>query len=176
MLEVGKRYESSRTGGWIQVTRRTPEQLVLERLLKPGTGRNDPHLHRDFVQTWECVSGYGAIDVDGERRDFRPGDRVELPLDTGHRDPYNPGEADLIVRATFDPDTDFIEAYASAWAHHLREGTVNEQDEMPLLQIALVDATDADSYRAGIPIAVQKASLPLMKRIARLRGFKASYD
>jgi mannose-6-phosphate isomerase-like protein (cupin superfamily) len=178
MLEVGRRYESSRTGGWIQITRRTPERLVFERLIKPGTGRTDPHLHRDFVQTWECVSGSGgAIDVEGEQRELRPGDRVQLPLDTAHRDPYNPGEGEVVVRATFDPDTDFIEAYAAAWAHHMNQGTVNDQDEMPLLQIfALIDGTDGESYRAGIPIALQKASLPLMKRIAHLRGYEASYD
>jgi hypothetical protein len=101
---------------------------------------------------------------------------VELPRGTGHRDPYNPGEADLVIRGTFDPVTDFLEAYASAWAHHLTEGTVNDQDEMPILQIfALIDATDGKSYRAGIPVAVQKASMPVMKRIARLRGYRAAY-
>jgi mannose-6-phosphate isomerase-like protein (cupin superfamily) len=177
MLEVGKRYESSNTGGWIQVSKRTPEQLQVERLIKPGTGRADPHLHRDFVQSWECISGCGAIDVDGERREFRAGDRVQLPLDTPHRDPYNPGQGELMVRGTFDPVTDFIERYADAWAHHLTNGTVNDQDEMPLLQIfALLDETDGESYRAGIPIALQKASMPLVKRIARMRGYRASYD
>jgi mannose-6-phosphate isomerase-like protein (cupin superfamily) len=176
MMEVGRRYESKRTGGWVQVTKRTPERIVIERLLKPDTGHADPHLHLDFVQTWECVTGYGAIEVDGQRLGFRAGDRVELPRGTGHRDPYNPGEADLVIRGTFDPVTDFLEAYASAWAHRLTEGTVNDQDEMPILQIfALIDATDGKSYRAGIPVAVQKASMPVMKRIARLRGYRAAY-
>ena len=177
MMQVGQRYESSRTGGWVQVTRRTPEQLVIERLLKPDTGHADPHLHKDFVQTWECVTGYGAIEIDGEKQGFRAGDRVELPLGTGHRDPYNPGEADMVIRGTFDPVTDFLEAYASAWAHHLREGTVNDQDEMPILQIiALVAATGGESYRTGIPVPVQRAFSPVIERVARLRGYKPSYD
>jgi mannose-6-phosphate isomerase-like protein (cupin superfamily) len=177
MMEVGRRYVSARTGGWVQVTRRSPDQLVIERLLKPNTGHADPHLHLDFVQTWECVTGYGAIEVDGERRQFRAGDRVQLPLGTGHRDPYNPGEADMVIRGIFDPDTDFLEAFASAWAHHLREGTVNDQDEMPILQIiALVAATDGESYRTGIPVRLQKAASPVIQRIASLRGYRASYD
>lgn len=177
MLEVGKRYESSKTGGWLQVSKRTPERLQVERLMKPGTGRADAHLHRDFVQSWECVSGSGAIEVDGEQRDFAPGDRVELPRDTPHRDPYNPGEGELVVRGSFDPVTDFIERYAEVWAHHLTNGTVNDQDEMPLLQIfAILSGGKDESYRAGIPIALQRASVPLVKRIARLRGYRASYD
>lgn len=178
MLEIGTRYESSKTGGWIQLTRRTPEQLVIERLMKPKTGRADPHLHKDFVQTWECVSGSGgAIEFDGELREFNPGDRVRTELGTAHRDPFNPGDGEVVIRGTFDPNTAFIEAYGSAWAHHLQNGTVNDQDEMPLLQIfALIDETGGESYRAGIPIVVQNASMPLMKRIARLRGYRASYD
>jgi mannose-6-phosphate isomerase-like protein (cupin superfamily) len=177
MLEVGRRYESTRTGGWIQVTRRTPGQLVIERLLKPDTGNADPHMHLDFVQTWECLAGYGAIDVDGDRCHFRAGDSMEIPLDTPHRDPYNDGETDMIVRGTFDPNTDFIEAYGAAWAHHLQNGTVNDQDEMPLLQIlAIARAANGQSYRAGVPRALQRATLPLVAAIARLRGYRTSYD
>lgn len=138
MLEVGKRYLSSRTGGWIQVTRRTPEQLQVERLIKPGTGRADAHLHRD---------------------------------------PYMPGEGELVVRGSFDPVTDFIERYAEVWAHHLTNGTLNDQDEMPLLLIfAILSGDKNESYRAGIPIALQRASLPLLRRVVHLRGYRASYD
>ncbi len=178
MIEVGTRTQSASSGGWVQLTRRTPEQIAFERLLKPGTGRADPHLHKDFVQTWECVSGIGgSIEIEGKTRAFHPGDRVHIHLDTPHRDPFNPGERDVIIRGTLEPNNDFLEAYLSAWMHHLREGTVNEQDEMPILQIlALAADTDGQSYRAGIPVAVQRASLPLVKRIARLRGYRASYD
>jgi hypothetical protein len=177
MIAVGTRVDTP-SGGWLHLIRRTPEQIAFERLLKPGTGRADPHLHKDFVQTWECVSGVGgAIDVEGERRDLNPGDRVHLHLDTPHRDPYNSGERDVVIRGTLEPDTEFLEGYLSAWMHHLREGTVNDQDEMPLLQIlAIAAATNGESYRAGIPVALQRASLPLVKRIARLRGYRASYE
>ena len=178
MLQIGKRYVSSKTGGWIQITRRSPEQLVIERLMKPGTGRADPHLHQDFVQTWECVSGAGgAVEVEGDERSFSPGDRVRLELGTAHRDPYNPGGGEVIVRGIFAPNLDFIEDFGSAWAHHLHEGTVDDQDQMPLLQILqIADATHAQSYRSGIPVALQQASLPLVSRIAGLRGYRASYD
>ena len=54
---------------------------------------------------------------------------------------------------------------------------MDDQDQMPLLQILqIADATHAQSYRSGIPIALQKASLPLASRIAGLRGYRASYD
>jgi mannose-6-phosphate isomerase-like protein (cupin superfamily) len=177
VLEVGKRYTSSRTGGSIAIVKRTPETMSFERRYKPNTGKADPHYHLDFTQTWEAVQGEGAIEVDGEVRDFTAGDRVSIEPGTAHRDPFNPGDGEFVARGTFDPDTDFIEAYAAAWAHHLTEGSANDQDEMPLMQIlAIAKETDGQSYRAGVPRAVQRAGLPLIAAIARLRGYRTSYE
>jgi hypothetical protein len=96
---------------------------------------------------------------------------------TPHRDPYLPGAGELRVKGTFDPDTDFIEGYAEAWAHHMRQDTVNDQDEMPLTQILVIArATAGQSYTSRLPRGLQKATLPLIAAIGRLRGYKPSYD
>lgn len=175
MLPVGKRY-TAESGGWIQIARRTPEQLVFERLIKPGRGRADPHVHLDFVQTWECVTGRGWVEVGGEKRELKAGDRVVLHLDTPHRDPFT-DEDEMTVRGIFEPVTPFLEGFASALAHHYEAGTLNDQDEMPLLQILqLAHETGAESYRAGVPVRLQKLASPLVSRVARLRGYRASYD
>lgn len=69
------------------------------------------------------------------------------------------------------PNNDFFEAYIAAYAHLLTEGGLNDQDEPPLLQILVIaKATDGRSYAGSPPIAIQKASLPLLAAIGRLRG------
>jgi mannose-6-phosphate isomerase-like protein (cupin superfamily) len=177
MLDVGKRYQSARTGASIQIIERTPDHMSFERSYKPGTGRADPHYHLDFTQTWEAVQGDGEIEVEGEARPFKAGDRLAIEPGTPHRDPFNPSEGEFIARGTFEPSTPFIEAYAEAWAHHMTEGTVNDQDEMPLLQIlAIAKETDGKSYRSGVPRALQSATLPLVAAVARLRGYRTSYE
>jgi mannose-6-phosphate isomerase-like protein (cupin superfamily) len=151
--------------------------MSFERAFAPDTGRADPHYHLDFTQTWEAVQGEGMIEVEGSERRFAAGDRVSLSPGTPHRDPWNPGDGGLEARATFDPTTPFIEAYAEAWVHHFRENTSNDQDEMPLLQIlAIAKETDGKSYRDGVPRALQRASLPLVAAIARLRGYRTRYE
>ena len=176
MLEAGRRYTSQR-GTWIQIADRTGDRMSFERRYAPRTGKADPHYHLDFTQTWETLSGEGKIEVDGEVQDLRSGDRVVLKPGTPHRDPYLPDEGEFHVRGTFDPDTDFIEGYAEAWAHHMREGTVNDQDEMPLTQILVIaQATGGESYSSRLPRGVQKATLPLVAALGRRRGFKPSYD
>jgi hypothetical protein len=175
-LAVGTRYESER-GTEIEITKRDGPRMSFERRYAPRTGHADPHYHLDFTQTWEALDGEGMIEVEGEKRPFAKGDRVEVQPGTPHRDPWDPAEGGLRVRGSFDPSTPFIEGYAEAWAHHLREGTVNDQDEMPIMQILLVaKETGGKSYRAGVPRVVQDLTLPLVAAIARLRGFRARYD
>jgi mannose-6-phosphate isomerase-like protein (cupin superfamily) len=175
VLEVGKRYESFR-GTAIEIVSREGDRMSLERAYAPDTGRADPHYHLDFTQTWEALEGEGMIEVEGEERPFASGDRVSHSPGTPHRDPWNPGDGKLVARVTVDPTTPFIEAFAEAWIHHLRENTSNSQDEMPLLQILqIARETDGQSFRAGVPRALQRASLPLVATIARLRGYRARY-
>jgi Cupin domain len=176
VLEVGQRY-SSEGGSWIEITDRSGGRMSFERHYAPRTGKADPHYHLDFTQTWEALSGVGEIEVDGEVRELRAGDRVVLEPGTPHRDPYLPGPGEFHVRGSFDPDTDFIESYAEAWAHHMREGTVNDQDEIPLIQILVIaHATDGQSWTPRLPRGLQKATLPLVAAVGRLRGYKPSYD
>ena len=177
MLEERKRYTSPDSGTWIEIAERAGETMKFERSFAPGTGRTDPHLHEDLTQTWEALSGEGMIEVDAEEREFRTGDRVELTPGLRHRDPWNPSGTELHVRGTFDPNNDFIEAYASAYAHLLTEGGLNDQEELPLLQILVIaKATNGRSYGASPPVAIQKASLPLLAALGRLRGYKPEYD
>jgi mannose-6-phosphate isomerase-like protein (cupin superfamily) len=176
VLPVGSRYLSER-GTSIEIVGRSDDRLTLERRFAPNTGKADPHLHQDFTQIWEAVEGRGMIEVDGADRELRAGDRVELAPSTPHRDPYNEGDGGLRVRGTVTPRIDFVEAYAESWAHHLREGTTTDQDEPPLLQIFLIlKESGARSYRSGVPVALQKATLPLAAGLARLRGYRARYD
>jgi mannose-6-phosphate isomerase-like protein (cupin superfamily) len=177
VLEVGKRYTSPRTGTWIEIAERDGGTMKFERSFAPGTGRVDPHLHEDLTQTWEALSGEGRIEIEGAEREFRTGDRVAIPPGTRHRDPWNPGDAELHVRGSFDPDNDFIEGYAGAYAHLLTEGGLNDQEELPLLQILVVArATGGRSYGGSPPVPVQKALLPVMAAVGRMRGYKPSYD
>jgi hypothetical protein len=71
VLEVGKRYESPRTGTWIAVVERSGGTMKFERSYAPNTGRADPHLHEDFTQTWEALSGEGLIEVIAKATDGR---------------------------------------------------------------------------------------------------------
>ena len=59
----------------------------------------------------------------------------------------------------------------------MREGTVNEQGEVLLMQIlVLASAAGGESYTSRVPRILQRASLPLVAALGRLRRYKPSYD
>jgi len=75
---TGASIESSVDGG----------DLVIERVMKPHTGKADPHRHLDYVESFEIVEGTATIVLDGRTISAGPGERVEIPVGVPHRNPY----------------------------------------------------------------------------------------
>jgi len=59
----------------------------------------------------------------------------------------------------------------------MENDTVNEQGEFSDLQLFVVlRGTRARSYRAGIPVALQRPVIALGALVGRMRGLRPSYD
>jgi mannose-6-phosphate isomerase-like protein (cupin superfamily) len=173
---MARRWTNPRTGAWIELSSEGGDG-VLERVMKPHTGKADPHLHLDYVESFEIVEGTATIDLDGRRIQAGPGERVELPPGTAHRNPYNETDADLHLRHRASPGGVFVDSFVSALGHHVENDTVNEQGEFSQLQLFVVlHGTRAKSYRTGIPVALQKPVIPLGALVGRMRGLRPSYD
>jgi mannose-6-phosphate isomerase-like protein (cupin superfamily) len=173
-------YKAS-SGSEITVTSNPRENggklLGFEREMPPGKGKADPHRHLDCEQRYEIVSGTAQMQIAGAKRTLSAGEEVTVPTGVAHRDPYNDGPGTLVFRAEIDPSPEFITEFAEALVHMFEHGGLNKRDELSLLQIfVMTKEADGQSFRAGIPIGVQKALLPLAAAFGRLRGYRASYD
>jgi mannose-6-phosphate isomerase-like protein (cupin superfamily) len=176
MPTSGRSWTNPRTGAWVTWLP-DGQDAVLERVMKPKTGKADPHVHLDYVESFEILDGTATIDLEGRRIQAGPGERVELPPGTAHRNPYNETDADLRLRHRASPGGVFVESFVSALGHHMENGTVNAQGEFSQLQLFVVlHGTRAQSFRTGIPVRVQKPVLTLGAWVGRLRGLKPSYD
>jgi mannose-6-phosphate isomerase-like protein (cupin superfamily) len=168
-------WTNPRTGAWVKASN-VGDNMVIERVIKPGTGKADPHVHFDYVESFEIIDGTATIEVDGRAVSAGPGERVELPIGTPHRNPYNDTAADLHLRHMAAPGNVFVEAFVTSLGHHMERDTVNDQGEFSQLQLfVLLHGTRAQSYRAGLPIWLQKPVLALGALLGRLRGYKAGY-
>jgi mannose-6-phosphate isomerase-like protein (cupin superfamily) len=176
MPASGRTWKNPRTGAWMTWLP-DGEDGVLERVMKPHTGKADPHVHLDYVESFEILAGTATLELDGRRIQAGPGERVEVPLGTGHRNPYNTSGSDLRLRHRASPGGPFVEAFVSSLGHHMVNDTVNDQGEFSDLQLFVVlHGTHAQSFRTGIPLALQKPVVALGAWIGRLRGLRPSYD
>jgi hypothetical protein len=138
-------WTNPRTGAWVKASS-VGDNMVMERVIKPGTGKADAHVH------------------------------LEVPPGTAHRNPFNDTDGDLHLRHTVAPGSAFAEAFVTSLGHHMERDTVNDQGEFSDLQLFVVlRGTRAKSYRAGIPVALQKPVIALGALLGRLRGYKPGY-
>jgi hypothetical protein len=73
--------------------------------------------------------------------------------------------------------TEFIGGFMNAYAHLLARDELDDQDEFPDLQLfVILNATKAESYAAKLPVRLQRATLPLLAAIGRMRGYRPRYD
>jgi mannose-6-phosphate isomerase-like protein (cupin superfamily) len=149
------------------------ESAVLERLMKPHTGKADPHLHQDFHQSFEVLEGTGRCAIDRDERDVGAGETAEIPPGTRHVDIWNGSDEDLHVRTTIRPAPAFADVYVRTLGTLMEEGKLNDQDEMKTLQVfALLSETRAKSYDARVPIPLQNVLVPVVGRLARALGYR----
>jgi mannose-6-phosphate isomerase-like protein (cupin superfamily) len=176
MPASGRTWKNPRTGAWLTWLPDGDDGL-LERVMKPHTGKADPHVHLDYVESFEIIKGTATIEVDGRTITAGPGERVELSPGTPHRNPYNASDGDLRLRHRASPGGTFVESFVSALGHHMENATVNGQGEFSDLQLFVVlHGTRARSYRAGIPVALQRLVIALGALVGRMRGLRPSYD
>jgi mannose-6-phosphate isomerase-like protein (cupin superfamily) len=148
-------------------------RIVFERVMPPGKGKADPHVHLDCDQHYEVLSGAATFEISGTTRTLAGGETADVPRVTPHRDPYNRSTSELRFRVAITPCPPFIDAFGRALAEGYQSGALNTQDELPILKIlVLARAFDGQSYRAGLPIGVQKALLPAAAGIGRLLGHR----
>ena len=176
MPASGRSWTNPRTGAWVTWLPDGQDGL-LERVMKPHTGKADAHVHLDYVESFEILAGTATIEIEGGVVTAAAGETVELPVGTGHRNPYNAADSDLRLRHRASPGGSFVEAFVSALGHHMENGSVNKQGEFSNLQLFVVlHATRAQSFRTGLPVAVQKPVIAMGAWIGRLRGLRPSYD
>jgi mannose-6-phosphate isomerase-like protein (cupin superfamily) len=177
MIAPGTAWRNPRTGATLAVVEHTPATMVVERRMRPQTGRTDAHVHRDFAQWWEAVEGELTCAVDGQERRAGPGEHVEVPAGVAHEDPRNETGADLVFRFGVRPATPFAEVFVRTLGDLMERDALNVQGEFGDLQLfGVLHAGRADSWKAGPPVWVQRPVVRAGAALGRLRGHRPVVD
>ena len=132
-----------------------------------------PHLHVAEEERMEVLEGEMTIQTDGRQHVLRPGDSHILTPGVAHTW-WNSGPGSLRFRAEFRPAGNmqsFFETYCGLAA----EGRSDEKGQPPLLQVA-ASLPFWGMYLAGPPILAQRLLMAVLRPVARLRGYRPSYE
>ena len=152
---------------------RGPGTLVLEVRVPPDMIRPPAHLHRSQRESFEILRGQVTVQTGRERHTLRPGDRITVAPATPHTW-WNSGDDEAVLLAEFRPPgqaQSFFETFCGMAA----EGRCTAQGSPPFLQI-VASARWWDMYLAGPPVTLQRALFAALGPVARLRGYRTSYQ
>jgi quercetin dioxygenase-like cupin family protein len=152
---------------------RGPDTLVLEVRVPPDMIRPPAHLHRSQTESFEVRHGQVTVQTGRERHILGPGDRVAVAPATPHTW-WNSGHDQAVLLAEFRPPGQ-VQSFFETFCGMACEGRCNTQGSPPFLQIA-ASARWWDMYLAGPPVTLQRALFAALSPLARLRGYRTSYQ
>ena len=174
MLVAGQEWTSPDGRSVVRVVEVSSERAVIERVLRPGSGKAGAHLHRDWVKSYEAVDGQLRIQVGKEGpRLLAVGETVQVPRGVVHVDPWHESASTAVMRHVVSPVTPGVHVLFATLGELLAAGQLDSQDGFTPPQLAAVlRAGRADSWGAQPPIPVQRVALPVLAAIARARGLR----
>jgi quercetin dioxygenase-like cupin family protein len=154
------------------VRRSDPDLLEVEGIWGPGGKPPPKHFHPSQDERFEVIVGTLRARVDGDERDLRQGDVLDIPRGSVHQ-MWNPGETE--ARASWQTrPAGRTEQWFRAVDALFREGRVGD-DGMPgpLVFGTLLSEYD-DVFRLAVaPQLLVKPLVGILGRLGRARGYRA---
>lgn len=161
-----------------QQTEKDTDGSVVEfdHYMPPSTTHVFPeHVQLNQEERFDIVSGTARYRLNGMEHEAHLGDSVVVPPGAFHVNCWNAGPDELHLRHSFRPalgaDYFFETMFTLAQA-----GKANAKGEINLLHLAVIGSEIASqTYRAGIPIPLQRLGLSLLAALGRLLGYRAPH-
>jgi quercetin dioxygenase-like cupin family protein len=155
------------------------ERLIVDMTLRgPGSG-SALHVHPSIREQVTVMSGHVSICVGGDTSIAKLGKPVDIAPGVRHGF-WNAGICEARVTTDIRPASRFeaykLEAYLRNMIGLAQDGKTDAKGMPNLLQLALIASEFEDVIELATPAPmVQRMLFPLLKPIARLRGYRSSY-
>ncbi|MGI9400924.1 MAG: cupin domain-containing protein [Rhizobiaceae bacterium] len=159
--------------------------FTIEVTCPPDSGQDVlEHLHLDWVEEFEIISGKAKYRLDGVEKTAKKGDRITMPPGQPHIHPWNDGKGKMTYHQIVKFETSNPEAFQDViGAFFTMFGLAGEgkakEDGMPknLLQFAatIKALTHHRGYDASAPIFLQNLTGATLGTFAGWLGYRAVY-
>lgn len=150
------------------------ERLTFRFTVKPNGFKPVEHIHLFQDETFQVLSGTLTYRLNGKEAKASASETVLLPKGQAHTH-FNAEQSDLVMLQSVTPALD-SEIFLENLFGLSNDGKVkNGQPE--LLQILVwLRSLQTKTYLAAIPIGLQNALAIMLAPLARLLGYRASYE
>lgn len=155
---AGERFEFP-----VRASQGPDEPLVFDFYLASQGGIPEAHIHGSQREVFRCVRGAMRVTVDGQSRELRAGETIEIPAGTSHSF-VNPHEGECHCEVEYHPagrNREWLELLAAYVERHGKPA--GALDIAPFIG-------DVDIYLAGMPLSVQRALFRGLAGLANLLG------
>jgi mannose-6-phosphate isomerase-like protein (cupin superfamily) len=146
--------------------------FVFEQAAPPDMIAPPVHLHIGQAEHFEVLEGEMTVQTCGQQTVVCSGESYVVQPGVGHTW-WNSGSNYLRVRAEFRPAGN-MQSFFETFCGLAQEGRSDKHGQPPLLQIAASEPLWG-IYLSTPPIVVQRLVMMLLRPIAWLRGYRASY-
>jgi quercetin dioxygenase-like cupin family protein len=148
--------------------------LRSETRVAPGGGVSVAHRHSGCTERFEVLEGELTVRLGRTRRTLRAGEQLTIPPGAAHH--YaNASDEDVVFRCDVWPAARFEAMVLTFFALGM-EGRTNSKGAPSPLQLAVILDEYGDVMElAGPPRWLQRLAIPVLARVGRGRGLRASY-
>ena len=177
MAYLGQEIQNPVTGERIifrQTARETDGELLrMEYFMRPGGFVASAHIHAAQEERWQIISGTRQFRVGKDEFTAGGGGTVLAPAGAAHIF-WNHGNQELHAIIELRPAFD-MEGVFEAFFGLAQDGKTHPKTgKLSFLQAVLL-VQGCELYADQPPVWVQKATLPILRPIAKLLGYRARY-
>ena len=177
MAYAGEEIQNPVTGERLifrQTARQTDGELLqLEYFMRPGGFVATAHIHAAQEEHWQLISGTGQFRIGKEKFTAGRGETVLAPAGAAHIF-RNHGDQELHAIIEFRPALDLEGMFETFFGLAQDGKTHPKSGKLSFLQAVLL-VQGCEMYAAQPPVWVQKATLPMLRPVAKLLGYRARY-
>lgn len=149
--------------------------LQFDFFLREGARQPSSHRHMEQESRFKVLEGeLGARLGGGKPRVYRPGETLIVPAGTPHLI-WNAARSQTAASVEIEPAGNFEQFLETIFAL-MRDGKMHGRGPIPrpYLHSALL-ASANEIYISGVPLFLQRPTIRIMARLARLRGYCLDY-
>lgn len=154
----------------VTITQSSPELLEVEGRYGPGGKAPPAHYHPAQDEHFEVLEGALKVKIDGEERDLRQGETIDIPHGTKHQ-MWNPNDAPARVLWQTRPAGRTEQWFRSIDRLH-REGRVGKNGMPSPLAFGTYLSEFRDVFRLAGPDLVTRPLISMVGAIGRARGYR----